>query len=246
MSTHECAFYFDYEHSIYDCCLLDGDIKYIFDKYFDKYVAGLEVSKSGVKHLQCWALGKTKSSYTNFMQAIVKKLKLNGRATKGVRKQYGRIKGVIKDTDNMISYCLKENKNAKRRDPGNIGYWSRGLEESYLKERIQASYMHERTPKEKFQEFVDKAKDAIFETTQYEPFEHPHETHQRLLKQCTIISQVYQETYESIIPKTAVDKTLLALGLIDHKRIAQDRFFTYIGAPQTCPTYLETNEIIEL
>lgn len=235
MDTYECSFYFDYQHTN-SSPSDDQELILLFDKYFTKYVVGKEISKSGVKHLQCWALGSTKSSYTNFIQKIVKLLNLIGRATKGKRKQYGRIKGVIKDTDNMISYCLKENR----------GYWSKGLETEYLEERLASSFTHEVTPKEKFAQFILDARDAIYHTIEPDSFEHPHMTHQRLLEQCTIISQVYEKTYENIIPKTAVDKTLLALGLIDHKRIAQNRFFAYVGAPQDCLTYLETNEIMEL
>ncbi len=129
MPNLETGFYFDFHWDTSDNAIVTA----LLDKHFERYVVGHEISKSGVHHLQCWTLGYGSNSYTNFMQKVKKLYGLNGRATKNNRKQYGRIKGVVKDTDMLISYCLKEKR----------GYWSKGLEQKYLDERLEASYTKE-------------------------------------------------------------------------------------------------------
>ncbi len=216
MDKLENGFYFDYDWE-------DGShnsvIESLFDKHFEKFVAGFEISGSNVKHLQCWTYSKNPKSYTNFIQKIVKLLSLCGRATEGKRKQYGRIKGVIKDTNTILSYCLKEKR----------GYWSKGLDDKFIQERIDDSYEKQPNKLEKYEGFLLECEQEL--TFLREPGfdENCYERYARKIQQCEIISKIYYKTYDNVIPNTMVDKTLLRLELVTHKELAKRKFLTYLG-----------------
>lgn len=224
MEKLENAFYFDYDY-------LDGShntvIEGLFDKHFDKYLAGHEISKSGIKHLQCWVISKNQQSYTNFIQKIVKLLSLCGRATKDVRKQYGRIKGVINDTNAILSYCLKEKR----------GYWSKGLDEDFLQERLEDSYEKAPTKQQKYDDFLLDCRIAVHPYREPEFCENEYARYNRKINQCIEISKIYYEKYDNVIPNTLVDKTLLRLDLVTHRELASRKFITYLGADPSMTHY---------
>ncbi len=215
MPNLETGFYFDFHWDTSDNAIVTA----LLDKHFERYVVGHEISKSGVHHLQCWTLGYGSNSYTNFMQKVKKLYGLNGRATKNNRKQYGRIKGVVKDTDMLISYCLKEKR----------GYWSKGLEQKYLDERLEASYTKELNKQQRFDKFITDTKFAIANLTHtIDPMETTFQKHHREVEICTIISKMYFKAYDNVIPNTQVEKTLLLLGLQTHEDLAKQKFRSFI------------------
>lgn len=191
----------------------------LLEQYFDKYACGKEVSKSNTKHYQVWIYSEKPQAYNNFIAICKKRFNLNGRATKNNRKQYGRIKGVIKDTDNMISYCVKEH-----------NYTYKGLDEQYIKEREEASFQQDDDPRDKFEKFIDECGIAIA-SEQNEMFAPTHyEQYQQRVRIATIISEVWYQHYETIIPRTSVPKVLYRLGLLTHEQIAKSQmFFQYVG-----------------
>lgn len=210
----EVAFYIDYDWTQESTTVIES----LFDKHFSKFLVGHEISKSGVHHLQCWTMGYKCTSYTNFIQKVVKMLNLNGKATKNVRKQYGRIKGVIKDTDSMISYCLKER----------LGHWSKGLDPDYIQIRMDNSYTKAPSKLEKFDEFLTQASLRIAHLRD-EPFGEQHYgKYNRMLEICTLISDEYYIHYENVIPNTLVDKVLLKLDLQTHTDLAKTKFYKFL------------------
>jgi len=82
-------------------------------QYFHKAVIGLEVSESGVEHLQCYCEGSP-AKYANFIAKWKKMYKAltnvepTGRAGKGGRRNYGRTKEVKKEAKYGIAYCMKD------------------------------------------------------------------------------------------------------------------------------------------
>ena len=126
----ETSFYLDLD---YNDASNNDTFHALLDKYFDKYVCGKELSKSNVKHYQVWCYNESDdNAYDNFIAKAKKRWSLQGRATKDHRKEYGKIRGIIKDTDNMISYCVKDH-----------NYTYKGLDPDYMKEREDLSYQKE-------------------------------------------------------------------------------------------------------
>ncbi len=213
----ETSFYLDLD---YNDASNNDTFHALLDKYFDKYVCGKELSKSNVKHYQVWCYNESDdNAYDNFIAKAKKRWSLQGRATKDHRKEYGKIRGIIKDTDNMISYCVKDH-----------NYTYKGLDPDYMKEREDLSYQKEDSEVDKYQQFLTLAKK---ETTRHpDTFDpSPQEKYYHRLKNCTILSSLWYKIYDKVIPKTSVDKVLLQLDLITHEDIAHDRFRSYLGAP---------------
>lgn len=192
----------------------------LLDSYFDKFVCGKEVSKSGVQHYQCWVFHKKDTNaYTNFIAKCKKQFHLQGRATKLKRKQYGKIRGVIRDTDNMISYCLKEH-----------DYTYKGLDDEYITFRESESYEKEDSNNDKFKHFTTRCKEDLPFHMPDDPDVGPVIGYQQRLENATIISKCWYEVYDTVIPRTMVSKVLLVLGLTTHEELAKQLFFQYTGA----------------
>ncbi len=192
----------------------------LLNAHFEKYVAGKELSKSNVKHIQCWCCHSSdKTAYNKFIAKVKKRWKLTGRATENQRKQYGRIRGVVRNTDNLISYCLKD---------GN--YVTKGLEETYVEERYATSYQKEDDEKAKWDKFIEECKMRIFKMPDDQKFAPTKfEEYQERLENAVLISEIWYKHYETVIPNSVTDKALLVLGLITHTDIAKQRFRSYIG-----------------
>lgn len=87
----------------------------MFEEYFAAYTIGRELSKEKlVPHYQCLVFQHDKSCYTNFIARVKTKYKLCGRAKKGGRKQYGKIKKLLEDPRNALIYTLKEKNYLKK------------------------------------------------------------------------------------------------------------------------------------
>ncbi len=211
----ETSFYVDLD---YDDCSSNVAFHDLLEAHFEKYVAGKELSKSNVKHIQCWCYHNTdKTAYNKFIAKAKKRFNLVGRASKTQRKQYGQIKGIIKNTDNMISYCLKDK-----------NYTYKGLELDYIKNREELSYQKDDDPREKYDKFIEECKKMItFRPQQFAPTH--YEDYLSRVSIGTEISAIWYSHYETVIPRSVSEKVLLNLGLICHEQIAKSRFQCYIG-----------------
>lgn len=103
----------------------------LMDEYFARYAVGKEKSqKTKREHYQVFATGLKSTSYNSFIAKLKKEFPhLVGKAQKGKRRNYGRIKDKIKDPENMLSYVLKD---------GN--FVTKDYDEDYIAERYDASY----------------------------------------------------------------------------------------------------------
>lgn len=215
----ETTFYVDFDWYDEDKCThFDNQL----DQYFTKFARGLEISKvKSVKHAQVWCYHDTdKTAYEKFIAKLIKKWNLKGRATKDTRKQYGKVRGIIRDTDNCISYCIKEK---------HIHH--KGLEEDYIQQRLDASYEKEDGVKDKYNLLIKVLKEK-------NPLHTMKLDHcSGRLHLCTEISKEWYNIYQTVIPKSMTDKILLSLGLISHEDIAKIRFMGYIGTNFNDPLF---------
>ncbi len=140
-------FFFDADWTDPD---VDTFCESLFEKYFSKYAVGRETSKSGHKHYQALVIGDTKG-YTNFIAAIKRKWNLRGRATKGLRRQYGATKG-IKNKENALAYVLKEK-----------NYFTKGYHADVIAEAASRSYIPPPNKREKMDRMNDKMEEIIGE-----------------------------------------------------------------------------------
>jgi len=126
----------------------------LLKQYFHKGVAGLEVSESGVEHVQCYCEGSP-AKYASFV-AKWKKLyeditgkKPTGRAGAGGRRNYGRTKNVKREPKYGVAYCLKDK---------NYRFW--GFEETFISRCEAISYKRQITSaRSKRASMIDKCKE---------------------------------------------------------------------------------------
>jgi len=82
------------------------NVKKLLDDYFDYYVVGFEKTKdSNIEHIHVVTRCEP-CQYNAFIAFIKKKYDLKGRAVKGKRKQYGKIRD-IRSEQQLISYSIK-------------------------------------------------------------------------------------------------------------------------------------------
>ncbi len=206
----ETTFYVDFDWG--DCDKVeyfDG----LLEHYFTKFARGFELSKvKNVPHAQVWCYHDTdKTAYEKFIAKVIKQWKLKGRASPTTRKQYGKVRGIIRDTDNCISYCLKDKC---------IHY--KGLTPDYIQQRLDSSYEKEDSNQDKYKLLIKRLKDKSLPSTSYS----------ERLELCTEISKEWFNIYQTVLPKSMTDKILLSLDLISHEDIARSRFYTFLGDPQ--------------
>lgn len=126
----------------------------MFNKYFEAYTIGRELSKEKkVPHYQVLAFQKSKSCYTNFIQRVKTKYNLVGRAVKGGRKQYGKLKKMIENIENAMIYTLKDK-----------NYLNKWFDIKYVEGMAEQSYVKE-DKKDKLDEIVSAA--ASFWDTEF-------------------------------------------------------------------------------
>lgn len=103
---------------------------HLIRRYFSNYVIGFEHSKiQKTAHIHCYT-HSTEKSYAAFRAKAVRVYSLRGRATKALRKQYGRIKKVIRTPSNMISYTIKSK-----------NYVTHNYDADFIKRCEEASYL---------------------------------------------------------------------------------------------------------
>lgn len=152
-------FYVDWDWSDWEekenACSTNSEIVNLYQKYFTKAFIGFEVSKEGnVKHLQSYVEG-SKLQYNSFIAKYKRLYEKKhgvppmGRATKGKRKNYGRVKQIRTDEMNCISYCAKDQK---------YYYW--GIEDSLVQDAVAMSYKKE-TAKDKRQLVINVFKQVF-------------------------------------------------------------------------------------
>ncbi len=186
-----------------------NELRTLLDHYFDKYVVGFETSKvDKVPHIH--VLAETDSGqYQAFIAKLKKQYKLSGRATKGNRKQYGKVK-VIKDFNNMFSYTIKT---------GDFHY--RGYDQDYVQERLDNSY-EKQTLKDKFTQIVDSMKNQVHAYNAHksqEPYDITSQEQERLLIVEQLIKLHYTE-YKTVLGQPMLKRYLYALGVLTDSDIA--------------------------
>lgn len=142
-------FYVDVNYNTEDEYMIE-----MFNKYFEAYTIGRELSKKEkVPHYQVLAFQQDKSCYTNFIQRVKTKYKLVGRAVKGGRKQYGKIKKELQNIENAMIYTLKDK-----------NYLNKWFDIKYVEGMAEQSYVKE-DKKDKLDEVVKAA--ATFWDTEF-------------------------------------------------------------------------------
>jgi len=151
----------------------------MFNKYFEAYTIGRELSKEKkVPHYQVLAFQKSKSCYTNFIQRVKTKYNLVGRAVKGGRKQYGKLKKMIENIENAMIYTLKDK-----------NYLNKWFDIKYVEGMAEQSYVKE-DKKDKLDEIVSAA--ASFWDTEF-----PDKTDR--CKLVTFIIDLYFKKFDRLI-----------------------------------------------
>lgn len=188
-----------------------NELRTLLDHYFDKYAVGFETSKvDKVPHIH--VLAETDSGqYQAFIAKLKKQYKLSGRATKGNRKQYGKVK-VIKDFNNMFSYTIKSG-----------DYHYRGYDQDYVQERLDNSY-EKQTLKDKFTTIVDSMRNHVHShnhTISQDPGNPQLREDERLHIVETLIQRHHTE-YKTILGQPMLKRYLYALGLLTDTDIAHE------------------------
>ena len=114
-------------------------------KYFPNYVAGWEFSKEKrIPHVHVFTFDRGGKAYQAFRTYIVKRYNLIGRSTANVRRQYGKIKGILREPLNMISYTIK-----------NHDVQHEGFCPDFLERQQERSYIKDETDLDRFQQLVE-------------------------------------------------------------------------------------------
>lgn len=183
------------------------EVRDMLDYYFDKYVVGFEKSKvDNVEHIH--VLTETDpGQYHAFIAKAKKTWKLRGRATKGNRKQYGKVK-VIKDFNNMFSYTIKSG-----------DYHYKGYDSTYVLQRSEKAYEPKKF-KDKFTQMVQKIKPLAdeFRSRSSEPDSDYHDDRYWLVEQ---IIELHSQEYNSILGTPMLKRYLHAVGLYTSRQIAK-------------------------
>ncbi len=117
-------------------------VKKLLNDYFAYFVVGFEETEDKkVPHIHV-VTRCDPCQYNAFIAFIKKKYDLKGRATKGSRKQYGKIRD-IKDEQQLITYSIKSGH-----------YYSQGYDKDWIQECSKASY-EKVSFKTKFKKIVD-------------------------------------------------------------------------------------------
>ncbi len=182
-------FYFDADHSNRE---IDATVVCLFEEYFDYYAVGRETSKSGIKHYQAFICYKTLAKYNAFIAKIKNLYGLKGRAEKGGRRQYGKVKDKLNNPDNGLIYCLKQK-----------NWFCKGFKHQYLAELEKLSYNDPTSPKDKMKEL----KAELLEIIQHDRTKGQREIAVELVK-------LYYKKYDSLPVKSTILKILYDLEVL--------------------------------
>lgn len=182
-------FYFDADYSNKE---IDATVVCLFEEYFDYYAVGRETSKSGIKHYQAFICYKTLAKYNAFIAKIKKEYGLKGRAKKGGRRQYGKVKDKLNNPENGLVYCLKQK-----------NWFCKGFKEEYLEEMEKLSYNDPTSTKDKMKEL----KEELMEIIKYDKTKGQREISVELVK-------LYYKKYDSLPVKSTMLKILYELEIL--------------------------------
>lgn len=182
-------FYFDADHTDTE---IDATVVCLFEEYFEYYAVGRETSKSGIKHYQAFICYKNLTKYNAFIAKIKKKWGLHGRAEKGGRRQYGKVKDKLNNPTNGLVYTLKEK-----------NYFYKGFKHQYLAELEKLSFNDPTSPKDKMKEL----KNELLEIIQYDRTKGQRELAVELVK-------LYYKKFDSLPAKTTIIKVLYDLNVL--------------------------------
>lgn len=180
----------------------------LLKSYFNHFVIGFEEARNDNKtpHVHVFALGPI-AKYQAFRNKAVKKYKLIGRSTAGVRRQYGKIKGVLRSPQNMISYTIKHGM-----------YGSHGFNINFLKRMREIAYIKQPTDLDKYNQLIKTIKLKINEHSLSD------------LAICIFISKEYFNVFNKPITPRQADKLMYQAGLLTDKMLAHLNFKTYLNS----------------
>lgn len=191
---------------------LESDYLGKLKKYFSAGVVGYELSEDKVEHLQCFCIG-TPKNYNSFIAQWKRDYKEKtgkvpvGRAKKGERRNYGRVKMIKKDSQHCVAYCIKQ---------GLYVTW--GLDEKVLEEAKKITYMPEKV-RDKWEEMIQCCK------------QHQHLWHDGdKLAFLAVIVKKHFWLYGTAVQKRAIDKYLLASGVVSAMDYVNANFAFYAQA----------------
>ena len=190
----------------------------LMDEYFARYAIGKEKSqKQKREHYQVFATGYKIGSYNSFIAKLKKEFPhLVGKAQKGERRNYGRIKDKIRDPENMLSYVLKDG-----------DYIQKGYDEDYITERYESSYQKpDDSEINKYERFVQSVSPLITaelkavlkdcydrrDWDDFQPFFHN--------LTCNIVS-AWRKEFHTLISKTSFKKLLYDIGILNPQYYAE-------------------------
>lgn len=176
-------------------------VKKLLNDYFVHYVVGFEETEDKkVQHIHVVARCDP-PQYNAFIAFIKKKYELKGRAVKGKRKQYGKIRD-IKDEQQLITYSIKSGH-----------YYSQGYDPDWIKECSKASY-EKVSFKTKFKKIVDilKAESKINGI-------HTVLSRQFIVKKAI---ELHYEEFGTVLSAGPLRKYLYAAKIIDSGEIANE------------------------
>lgn len=195
-------FYVDYPYEEKD------NVEKLFKDYFTAGVIGYEKSDKGIEHIQCYCIG-TKAKYNSFIAKWKKEYEIitgeqpTGRASKGERRNYGRVKGLKKEPKYAIAYCMKD---------GEYKHW--GIDEDIIKICEEITYKPEKI-KDKYEEMIEFCKKNKEIWRDYK---------------IAYLGKVVKEhfrLYKTALTKRTLDKYLLAAQVVSYEEYATAQFGFY-------------------
>lgn len=185
------------------------DLFCILEKYFTHFVVGFEFSKEkNIPHAHVFTFDPSGKKYQAFRTYVVKRYNLIGRSTAGVRRQYGKIKGILREPLNMISYTIKAN-----------NYFENGFCPEFLKRYQERSYIKDESDLDRFQKFTEHIK-RVYNGVPAVPD----------LDLCIYTSKHYYKIFNKPISSHQADKIFYAAGILTDKMLAHQNFRTYLNA----------------
>ena len=181
-------FYFDANHTDAE---IDAIVVCLFEEYFEYFAVGRETSKSGIKHYQAFVCLKDIKKYNAFIAKIKKKFSLKGRAEKGGRRQYGKLKDKLNNPLNGLIYCLKQK-----------NWFHKGFKQQYLEELQKLSFDNPTSSKDKMKEL----KEELLEIINYDKTKGQRELAVELVK-------LYNKKFDSLPSKATIIKVLYDLNV---------------------------------
>lgn len=181
-------------------------------KYFSAGIVGYEISQEGTKHLQCYCIAPP-NKYHSFIAQWKRDYKEKtgntavGRAKKGERRNYGRVKHLKKDVKYAMAYCMKD---------GMYETWN--LDEAIVKEASEISYKPEKV-KDKWEQMIECCK-------QHKMLWHEGDK----LGFLAVIVKKHFWLYGTAVQKRAIDKYLLASNVVSAMDYVNANFAFYAQA----------------